>query len=243
MCLRGAAWTVLFLASLCGCSLPSNDWKQKGAAPTPAAGEVLTPTVREAYVIGDPARILPDLPPMPSAPRPAPAKPRVRKKGVGEIRPGVWGEYYTFDRDLPDFPPLSSETPPALGRSDPRIAFESTSGAFAGTPFEDHFYVRWTGNLRAPRDGSYTFYLESDDGSRFYLDGREVVNNGGQHGMEERSGTVELKAGNHEVRVEFFENCGAAGCKFSWQPPGGAKAIVGEEFLQHRAGESPVEQF
>lgn len=37
----------------------------------------------------------------------------------------------------------------------------------------------WTGWIQAPASGTFTFYLESDDGSRLYIDGVLRVDNGG----------------------------------------------------------------
>jgi hypothetical protein len=47
---------------------------------------------------------------------------------------------------------------------------QHTAETFPGTQMSDHFYVRWTGKVRIPRDGKYTFFTESDDGSRLWID-------------------------------------------------------------------------
>ena len=41
--------------------------------------------------------------------------------------------------------------------------------------------------LKPGDPGAYTMSLESDDGSRLYLDGKPVIDNDGLHGMRERS--------------------------------------------------------
>jgi len=146
---------------------------------------------------------------------------------------GLWGEYYALDDALEDFPSIAAEKKPTLKRVDRTINVDSTTEAWPGTELIDHFYIRWTGKLRAPKDGNYTFFLESDDGSRLFIDGKQVVDNGGLHAMEEKSGEVELKAGEHVLKIEFFENEVDAGCKFSWQPPGKDKEIVPATALFH----------
>jgi len=146
---------------------------------------------------------------------------------------GLSGEYYALDDALEDFPTIAADKKPTVKRVDKDINVDSTTEAWPGTQLVDHFYIRWTGKLRAPKDGNYTFFLESDDGSRLYLDGKLVVDNGGLHGMEEKSGEAELKAGDHDLKVEFFENDGDAGCKFSWQPPGKSKDTVPTTALSH----------
>jgi len=153
--------------------------------------------------------------------------------GAGSGKAGLVAEYYGLDSELEDFPSTPADKKPTVKRVDPQIAFESTQEAWPGTELVDHFYARWTGKLSIPKDGNYTFFLESDDGSRLFIDGKQVVDNGGLHAMEEKSGDIQLKAGDHELKVEFFENEVDAGCKFSWQPPGKEKEIVPAAALSH----------
>ncbi len=61
------------------------------------------------------------------------------------------------------------------------IGFPSTTGDLADTGLFDSFYVRWSDILRIPAEGTYTFYLVSDDGSRLFIDCKKVVDNGGPH--------------------------------------------------------------
>lgn len=149
------------------------------------------------------------------------------------LAPGLLGEYYNIGEELGDFPSLEGRKP-AKVRIDPQVDFDSTDGEFAGSGLSDTFFVRWSGILRVPADGLYTFYTDSDDGSRLYLDNVLVVDNGGLHAMEERSGVIRLRAGDHEIRIDFFENGGDAGCKVSWEGPGKSKEIIPAGALFHR---------
>jgi hypothetical protein len=153
--------------------------------------------------------------------------------GQDEPQPGLVGAYYSVGQELDDFPPLKDREPD-LVRTDAQVNFESTEDAWPGTTFADHFAVRWSGLVRIAKDGTYTFSTESDDGSRLSIDGKAVVENGGLHPMEEKSGPVELKAGDHALVLDFFENGGGAGCKLSWEGPGVAKEIVPAAALFHR---------
>jgi len=102
----------------------------------------------------------------------------------------------------------------------------------------DHFYVRWTGVLRVPKDGKYTFYTESDDGSRLWIGDKKVVDNGGLHGMEEKSGEIELKAGDVALKVDVFENEGGVGMKMFWEGAGISKQIIPAAALFHKKDET-----
>jgi ELWxxDGT repeat protein len=84
----------------------------------------------------------------------------------------------------------------------------------------DVFAVRWTGQIKIDQAGLYTFFLQSDDGSRLYIDNQLVIDHGGLHGFSEKSGTFNFtETGFHDIRVEMFENFGSAGVKLLWDPP------------------------
>lgn len=153
-----------------------------------------------------------------------------------EVEPGLVSEIFSFENALEDFPALEPAKKPNVVRVDKQVNYESTGDNWPGTEFADHFYIRWTGKLRVPKDGKYTFYTESDDGSRLHIADKQVVDNGGLHGMEEKSGEVELKAGDVEIKIEMFENEGGAGCKASWSAEGLEKQILPESALFHKKG-------
>ena len=151
-----------------------------------------------------------------------------------ELEAGLNAEFFNMGAALEDFPTIEKDKKPTVQRIDKTVNYENTDQAWAGLDFKDYFYARWTGVLKVPKDGKYTLFLNSDDGSRLFIDGKEVVSNGGLHGMEEKSGEVELKAGPHELKVEFFQNEGGLGCIFSWQGEGLEKQVVPETVLFHK---------
>jgi len=155
---------------------------------------------------------------------------------AGDALPsGLIGKYYQMPTELEDFPIIPSGQKPTVERVDSQINFASTLEAFPGTKLMDNFYVHWAGVIRIPKDGSYTFFLESDDGSRLFIDGIPVVDHGGLHDMTENSGRTELKAGDHVIKVEFFEAAEDAGCIMSWEPSGKSKEVVPASVLFHKA--------
>ncbi len=123
---------------------------------------------------------------------------------------------------------------PLVSRVDAKIDFPETKTHFAGTRLSEHFCVRWQGLVRCPQDGTYVFYTDSDDGSELFIDGMRVVDNGGAHSMRERQGEVQLSAGDHELRLDFVQGEGEAGCKMLWAYGDHAKEIVPPKVLFHR---------
>ena len=152
-----------------------------------------------------------------------------------DVKPGLLGEYYDMDGAVEDFPTIPAEKKPTIKKIDKQINIDSVDENFNGTNLGQHFYIRWTGQIKIEKAGKYKFYLESDDGSRLFIDGKQAVNNPGLHGMEKKDGEIELTAGTHELKLEFFQNEGGAGCKLGWSTEGVAEEIVPEKALWHKA--------
>jgi len=91
---------------------------------------------------------------------------------------------------------------------------------------DDYFAFRFTGYIKVPADGNYTFYTNSDDGSKLYVNGSLVVDNDGLHGMLERSGSINLLAGKHAIVVTYFEYDGGQGLIVSYSGPGISKKQI-----------------
>jgi hypothetical protein len=148
-------------------------------------------------------------------------------------KPGLRAEYFRTEEGLEDFPVLAADKKPDLTRVDATINFSSTQEDWPGTMYKDFFYVRWTGKIRIPADGKYTFSLISDDGSRLFIDGKQIIDNGGAHAMEEISRDAQLTAGDHVIKIEFFEKDIDAGCVFLWQSDKIARQVVPATALYH----------
>ena len=148
--------------------------------------------------------------------------------------PGLAAQYFQLSDSLSEMPEIPGDRKPDLQRVDREINFPSTQGAWFGTPFEDNFYVRWNGRIRIPKAGTYTFFLNSDDGSRLVIDGKQMVLNGGTHDMMEIPGSLDLAAGDHELFVEYFESELDSGFILSWQGPDLKKQIVPAGVLFHK---------
>ncbi|MDC6366239.1 MULTISPECIES: alkaline phosphatase family protein [Flavobacteriaceae] len=82
------------------------------------------------------------------------------------------------------------------------------------------------GDLEIDTQGEYTFFTNSDDGSKLYVDGKLVADNDGDHGVRERSGKVVLDQGRHLVRVEYFNGGGGFHLDVKYQGEGIPKQII-----------------
>ena len=91
---------------------------------------------------------------------------------------------------------------------------------------QDGFGLELRAWVDVPAAGPWTFELGSDDGSQLYLHDRLLVDNDGLHGMQERSGSIDLLTGRYPIRVEFFERGGGAGLITRFEGPGTRKQTI-----------------
>ncbi len=134
---------------------------------------------------------------------------------VGSHPPGLRDLSYAYYEgkwtQLPDFAAL---TPVATGVLPDGIIDIGVARS------EDHFGLVFSGIIQAPADGEYTFYLNSDDGSRILVDDTAVVTYDGIHPADgERNGRIELAKGSHPIRVEFFEHANGQVLTAAWEGP------------------------
>ncbi|UYZ64491.1 RICIN domain-containing protein [Hymenobacter weizhouensis] len=193
------------------------EWYGSGTATTSVIGPgAVTGLVASGTAT---AATLPAPPPAVSssaAPPPPPTNLRPADSPASTVA-GLSYQYYelTGMTKLPDFATL---TPAASG----------TVSTFDLAPRKrnDDFAFRYTGYVRVPADGTYTFYTSSDDGSRLYIGSQLVVDNDGRHGTQERSGTIGLKAGLHAITVTFFEAYGGQVLSVSYAGGGLSKQVI-----------------
>ncbi|HEY3629850.1 MAG TPA: glycoside hydrolase family 3 C-terminal domain-containing protein, partial [Jatrophihabitantaceae bacterium] len=116
---------------------------------------------------------------------------------------------------------------PALTRNDAQIDFDWGQGApAAGLPV-DGYSARWTGTVTAPTTGDYTIGLTSDDGSRLFVDGQQVIDNWRDQAANTETAVLHLVGGApHQIKVEYYENAGDASVSLGWSAPGQDPAIA-----------------
>jgi len=88
------------------------------------------------------------------------------------------------------------------------------------------FALQFSGFIQIDTAGRYTFTTQSDDGSKLYVDGKEIVNNDGNHGVMEETGTVELSVGRHPIRVSYYNNGGGFWLDAFYKGPGLTKQLI-----------------
>ena len=114
----------------------------------------------------------------------------------------------------------------AVTRLDPAIDFTWGSGAPAPGVGADTFSVRWTGQIEAPYSGTYTFYTQSDEGIRLWINNVQLVNHWNSRGSED-SATITLSAGQrYAIRIDYYDKRGSATARLLWSHASIAKSVV-----------------
>ena len=93
---------------------------------------------------------------------------------------------------------------------------------------------RWIGDLLVPKTGTYEIVLNSDDGSRLFLDGRLVLSHWILDAGVVKT-TLELREGRHPLVIEFLDYGGSRWFEVRWKPPGGVEERVPATVLRWRS--------
>jgi predicted alpha/beta superfamily hydrolase len=101
---------------------------------------------------------------------------------------------------LPDFTKLKAA----------RTGIADSSFSFEQLPSRSDFGCVFEGYIKIDTDDYYSFALCSSDGSRFFINDHEIINNDGMHGSEwYRSYLVPLQKGYYPIRLEYFQRTGS----------------------------------
>lgn len=142
--------------------------------------------------------------------------------------PGLYGERFNgYYNDTPTF------FNTAVKHGDTNL----TSQINNFTSNADGYSWQWGGYFLPPTTGTYTFYTSSDDASHLWIGDNALtgytvdnalVKNGGLHGAQERSGSINLNAGQYyPIRVMFGENEGGDVMTVAFSGPGIPKRTDG----------------
>lgn len=152
--------------------------------------------------------------------------------------PGLAMRVYYVGENLSQIPILLPGQTPNVSTVVPSVDLRGPD-AFGG--MANQFYVELTGFLRVDTAGAVQFRLTSDDGSRLLIGDKVVVDNDGLHSETPMEGATLLEAGEHPIRIEYFENGGDEVLRLEWKRPGEEEwQLVPTAVLSTPAGEVRV---
>ena len=142
---------------------------------------------------------------------------------VSQKTPGVTLSYYEGAWNaLPDFAALTPV----------RTGVAKTIGCDA-TEHAEAFGLSFEGFFEAPEDGLYAFKCTSNDGSKFFIAGRELINHDGLHGSTSKTNAIPLAKGLHPIRVQYFNAGGKFSLEIQYEGPGIERQPVPASALWH----------
>ncbi len=104
---------------------------------------------------------------------------------------------------------------PTLTRNDTAINFNWANAAPDPSLPADHFSARWTRTVYF-NAGTWRFTTTTDDGVRLWVDGTLLIDHWVDQPSTTYTGDITLAAGNHTIRIEYYENLGKAIAQMSY---------------------------
>ena len=95
------------------------------------------------------------------------------------------------------------------------------------------FGLVFKGYLNVPATAVYLIYVSSDDGGRLFLDGNQLVNYDGIHGMGEKKAFVALAEGLHPIEFHYFQHLGGKGIEIFWESNKIPREEITAKFFGH----------
>lgn len=112
-----------------------------------------------------------------------------------------------------------------------RSFLRSYSYLIYAAEFADRFSVKWKGKLKVDHEDNYTFYTQSDDGVKLWIDNRLIISDWQDHGVKENKGNIVLTKGMHDIELQFYENEGAAVIRLLWSSSHLVKSLIPSDRL------------
>lgn len=148
------------------------------------------------------------------------------------LKAGLWGEYFP---GLTTYPTV--EDAAGMARPEPTLNFGASPGGADNWPLAGACSALYQGFVKIDQPGWYTFATSSDDGSILYVDGKQVVDNDGNHGMAEKTGDVELTPGLHRIYIQYYNAGGGFGLVATFGPRGGGRQPLAGEHIFYAPSE------
>jgi hypothetical protein len=127
-----------------------------------------------------------------------------------------------FIQQTNNFPDLAGKIPnAALATGGFNVGSQQPTGGFPGIDPNRNswFAIRYEGPFVVSTAGTWAFSVTSDDGANLYVDGNIVVQDDGLHPGTTKNGQLNLNAGRHELRMDYFQGGGNVALQVMVTPP------------------------
>jgi hypothetical protein len=126
---------------------------------------------------------------------------------------GLLGTYYnnmTLTSNSATYSEIDADVNFNWGSKPPKTGFPST-----------HWSASWSGEIIPPTTGTYSFYVNTDDGSRLILNGQELINDWHDHSAGHvKSATIHLTGGQpYRIKMQYYQDKGVASAQLEYSGP------------------------
>jgi hexosaminidase len=141
------------------------------------------------------------------------------------LKNGLKYEFFTFNGSMTSTGELLKMNPVSTGTVE-RFIYPMSEDKLP-----KKFGVIYSGYIKIPKTGIYTFSVISNDGSILLIDGHPVVKNDGQHSAFEKEGQTALKEGYHKIELRYFQAGGRKALQVFIKVPGKEKVEITKDML------------
>ncbi|HEV2640349.1 MAG TPA: carbohydrate-binding protein [Actinocrinis sp.] len=168
------------------------------------------------------------------------AIPAAQLKPASGSGQGLYGQYYDN---------INLSGSPVVSQVDQNYTDNFNGAAPVAGVNATGWSAKWTGTITPTTTGTYYFSTTSDDGSRLFVNGQELVNDWVDQGATTSDGQINLTAGQPvSIEVDYFQDGGGSTMQTGWLPPGpnspitqaaalAAKSSVAVVFVGYSEGE------
>ncbi len=134
-----------------------------------------------------------------------------------DMLPGSVVKVYQIPANAQKIPRISEKQKPRFAGILPK--FDNISGGDF-KQLDNDFSLTGNGYLKIEKEGTYSFHIWSDDGSKLFINDQQVIDNDGPHGVEYGEVSIAMKKGYFPFRLEYFQGGGGKFLSFNWKKPG-----------------------
>jgi hypothetical protein len=166
-----------------------------------------------------------------------------QKKPKQSLKPGLSCYLYdlsvTKPNKLPDFSSMTPVYNFIIDQFD--VVDQNYASGFPKIPdatvrnnYLEWYGIQCIGKLRVDKTDAVTFYLTSDDGSIMYLNNVKFIDNDGLHSTTAKQNTAFLSAGEHDIRIDYFQGPKVRiSLILEWSYTGQNRIVVPQSVLKH----------
>jgi hypothetical protein len=148
---------------------------------------------------------------------------------------GLLGQYYA--NTFPNNPFVGS----SLVRTDAYINFNWETNSPDPSIPTNNYTVKWTGLIQPLFSEPYTFSTTTDDGTRLWVNGQEIINEWVAQPPTTWNGVINLQAQQlYAIEMDYFQAGGGAVAQLAWSSPSTTPSIVPQSQLYPFTTVTPI---